>query len=285
MLITVFWGGTFLAVQYAMARSGPLFFVGLRFAAAATVLGVFSIRQMRGVTRQEIRAGMIIGTAIAFGYTLQTWGLRTIPSSQSAFITAMYVPLVPLLQWLLIRRMPGFMSWVGIALAFCGLMFLAGPQQSGLKLNAGEMLTLAGAVAIAAEIIMISMFAGKVDIRRVTVIQLAWASLLAFACMGPVGESVPPMSWGLWGVALGLGIFTALIQLTMNWAQRSVSPTRATVIYTGEPVWAGIFGRMAGERLQEHALLGAGLIILGVLASELKLRRRQPLPEDKVNPA
>ena len=48
------------------------------------------------------------------------------------------------------------------------------------------------------------------------------------------------MSAGLVVVALGLGIFSAIIQVTMNWAQRSVSPTRATVIYTGEPVWAGI---------------------------------------------
>jgi drug/metabolite transporter (DMT)-like permease len=55
------------------------------------------------------------------------------------------------------------------------------------------------------------------------------------------------MSTGLVVVALGLGIFSAIIQVTMNWAQRSVSPTRATVIYTGEPVWAGIFGRIAGS--------------------------------------
>ena len=61
---------------------------------------------------------------------------------------------------------------------------------------------------------------------------------------------------GLVVVALGLGIFSAIIQVTMNWAQRSVSPTRATVIYTGEPVWAGIFGRLAGERLPLLALFG-----------------------------
>ncbi|MCC3262390.1 EamA family transporter, partial [Paenibacillus polymyxa] len=103
-------------------------------------------------------------------------------------------------------------------------------------------------VAIAAEIILISAWAGKVDVKRVTVVQLATASLVAFATMVPAGESVPPMSTGLIVVALGLGIFSAIIQVTMNWAQRSVSPTRATVIYTGEPVWAGIFGRLAGER-------------------------------------
>ncbi len=60
----------------------------------------------------------------------------------------------------------------------------------------------------------------------------------------------------------------------MNWAQRSVSPTRATVIYAGEPVWAGIVGRLAGERLPGVALLGGALIVIGVVVSELRVRRK-----------
>lgn len=114
------------------------------------------------------------------------------------------------------------------------------------------MITLASALAIAAEIILISAWAGKVDVRRVTVVQLATASLVAFAAMKPAGESVPPLTPTLLGVALGLGIFSAIIQVTMNWAQRSVSPTRATLIYTGEPVWAGIFWP-AGRRASAAA--------------------------------
>ncbi|MNX67408.1 EamA-like transporter family protein [compost metagenome] len=56
----------------------------------------------------------------------------------------------------------------------------------------------------------------------------------------------------------------------MNWAQQEVSPTRATLIYSAEPVWAGIFGRIAGERLPAMGLLGAALIVIGVLVSELR---------------
>ena len=94
--------------------------------------------------------------------------------------------------------------------------------------------------------------------------------------MKPAGEAVPPLTPALLGVALGLGIFSAIIQVTMNWAQRSVSPTRATLIYTGEPVWAGIFGRLAGERLPLLALLGCVFILAGVLVSELKWKRKSP---------
>lgn len=277
IVITMFWGGTFLAVQYAVTLSDPFFFVGLRFATAAIAVGVLSLRSLRGLTRLELKAGVMIGIAIAFGYSLQTWGLQSISSSKSAFITAMYVPLVPLLQWLCLGRMPGLMSCVGILLAFIGLILLAGPDGNLLALGAGEIITLAGALAIAAEIILISAWAGKVDVRRVTVVQLATASLVAFTMMIPAGESVPSFSPGLLVVALGLGIFSAIIQVVMNWAQRSVSPTRATVIYTGEPVWAGIFGRMAGERLPMLALLGAAFIIAGVLVSELKFKKKKAL--------
>lgn len=275
ILITMFWGGTFLAVQYAMTLSDPFFFVGLRFATAALVVGLFSLKSLSGLTFLECKAGVLIGIAIAIGYSLQTWGLQTIPSSKSAFITAMYVPVVPLLQWICLGRMPGLMSWIGVILAFAGLVLLAGPEGSSLTLGFGEIITLIGAVAIAAEIILISAYASRVDIKRVTVVQLATASIVAFATMVPAGESLPPFSNELVFVALGLGIFSAIIQVTMNWAQRSVSPTRATLIYTGEPVWAGVFGRMAGERLPMLALVGAALIVLGVLVSELKLKRKR----------
>ncbi len=273
VVITVVWGATFLAVQNALAVSGPLFFVGLRFGSAALVMGLVAAPVLRGLTWAEIRAGMMIGVAIFLGYTLQTYGLQTIPSSQSAFITALYVPIVPLLQWLVLRRPPGIMAWIGIGFAFAGLVLLAGPDGTSIGLGLGEMLTLLSAVAIASEIILIGGFAGRVDVRRVTVVQLATASLLAFGLMPPMGEPLPGPSWLLIGTALGLGLASAGIQLAMNWAQKTVSPTRATVIYAGEPVWAGIVGRLAGERLPAAALVGAALIVVGVIVSELKPRR------------
>ncbi|MEI4889740.1 EamA family transporter, partial [Klebsiella pneumoniae] len=67
-----------------------------------------------------------------------------------------------------------------------------------------------------------------------------------------------------------LAFMSAIIQLAMNWAQKSISPTRATLIYAGEPVWAGIVGRLAGERLSPLALLGGALILIGIIVAELQ---------------
>ena len=284
IFITMLWGGTFLLVHTVMAVSGPMFFVGLRFAAAAVFVALCSIKALKGLTYLELKAGVCIGAAIMLGYGLQTMGLQTITSSQSAFITALYVPFVPVLQWVVLGRRPGLMPCLGIVLAFVGLVLLAGPQGNLLQLSEGEWLTLISAVAIAAEIILISRFAGQVDVRRVTVVQLATASVLAFAMMVPTGEALPEYSQLLAFSALGLGAMSAVIQIAMNWAQRSVSPTRATLIYAGEPVWAGIVGRLAGERLPGLALVGGGLIVLAVIVSELRLRKAPPAQDDNELP-
>ena len=275
VLITLFWGATFLIVQNALSASGPMFFVGLRFASAAIIMALISLPALRqGITRAEWQAGLAIGIMITIGYGLQTVGLQTILSSQSAFITALYVPAVPLLQWLFWRKRPSRVMLLGVVLSFVGLALLAGPEGLSLQLAFGEWMTLIGAFAIAAEIIFISLWAGRVDTRRATVVQLAMASLFAFLAMIPAGESIPPPSALLIGTAIGLGLMSALIQFGMNWAQRSVSATRATLIYAGEPLWAALIGRVAGERLPFTGLLGGLLIVAAIVVSSWRPRQR-----------
>ncbi|TLG89777.1 DMT family transporter, partial [Pseudomonas edaphica] len=82
-------------------------------------------------------------------------------------------------------------------------------------------------------------------------------------------------SWLLLFSAVGLGLTSAVIQVAMNWAQQSVSPTRATLIYAGEPVWAGVIGRIAGERFPPIAMVGAALIVAAVIVSEMKTRNQR----------
>jgi len=273
IFITMIWGGTFLAVQYALNFSTPMFFVGCRFAVAALVIFLISVKSLSGLTLKETFAGTAIGVMIAIGYGTQTIGLQTILSSESAFLTALYVPLVPILMWAIFQKRPSLMTWIGTGLAFTGLVLLTGNGFSSISLNYGQVLTLICAVVIAMEIILIGYFAGKVNLRRVTIIQLTVASLLCFASMPLVGEhTIPSFSWPLFLVAVGLGLASALIQFVMNWAQKMVDPTRAAIIYAGEPVWAGVFGRIAGERLPLLALFGGLLVVVGVLVSELKLK-------------
>ena len=271
ILITLIWGGSFITVQYGLNFASPMFFVGCRFAAAMFFVGLFSWKDLSGIQLKEIAAGAVIGLVIALGYGTQTIGLQSISSSESAFLTALYVPLVPILLWLLFRKTPSVMTWCGAALAFLGLVFLTGNGFGKIQLNFGQLITLLGSIAIAMEIILIGFFAGKVNVRRVTVIQLGFAAIFAFGMMPLAGETWnPTFSWPLLIILSCLGFASAAIQLVMNWAQREVDPSQAAIIYSGEPVWAALIGRVAGERLPLLTILGGVLVVLGVMASEWK---------------
>lgn len=273
--VTAIWGGTFLVIHFAMEFAGPMFFVGVRFLVAGLIAAALFWRSLRGISWYEIGAGAAIGAAIFLGYGLQTVGLQHITSSMSGFITALYVPLVPLMQWAFLRKKPGTASLVGVGLAFVGLVLLAGPSAGGLNLGFGEGVTILSAIAVAGEVILISRFAPRVDLRRVTVVQLLVAGALGFVTMPVTGESVPALDWRWALPAVALGAASMLIQFTMTWAQRQVSATRATIIYSAEPVWAGLFGWLAGDPLPWFVLLGAGFIVAGVLVSELRPARRR----------
>nr|WP_235491865.1 DMT family transporter [Paracidovorax avenae] len=239
LLITMVWGTAFLVIHIGLAHSGPLFFVGLRFAVAGAVCLLVFRGCMRHLTWLEVRGGCAIGVAIFLGYSLQTYGLTFITISQSAFITALYVPAVPLFQWLVMRSAPHPMAWIGVALALSGLLLLSGVDPlDTLVLGTGELLTLLGALAIAAEIVLIGKYAGRVDPRRVTVVQLVATSVLAFAAMPAANEEIPAFSW------VGLA-------------------------------WGAAIGRLVGERLPPLALFGGMLVVLAVLVSEWRPGRRK----------
>ena len=189
----------------------------------------------------------------------------------------MYVPVVPFLQWFFFRKPPHLMVWLGVLFAFCGLVLLTGPQAiTHLRLQFGEVITLVSTIAIAMEVVLISRFASPaINSFRVAIVQLFVAGLLAFAAMPVMGEHVPAFAWWWVVPAVGLGVMSAVIQLVMNWAQKTGSPTRARLIYAGGPVWAGLVGQLAGDALPLRAVLGGGMVILGVLTSEVRLPRKR----------
>jgi len=275
VFITMIWGGTFLAVHYVLNYTTPIFFVGCRFLVAALILLIFTFKYLKKISKDDVIAGISIGAVLALSYGLQTIGLKTITSSESAFLTALYIPLVPILIWIFYRKLPNIFIWIGIFFSFIGLILLTGNDFRGVNFNLGQIFTLLSALGIALEIILISKFAGRVDLKNVTIIQLVVASIFCFFIMPFAGETeIPNISWQLVVVTLSLGFASTLIQFAMNWAQRTVDPSRAAIIYSGEPVWAAIFGRLAGERLPFLAIIGGLCVILGILISEIKTKNK-----------
>ncbi|MBT0773692.1 DMT family transporter [Kineosporia sp. J2-2] len=276
--VTIVWGGSFLLAKHGLEQVDPFTFVALRFGVSTLVMLVLCGPRLRGLTRHEVKGGVLIGATLFAGYGLQTLGLARIPSSTSAFLTALYVPLVPLLTWLFTRRAPDARAWAGIVLAFAGGLLLSGGGagvSGALTPGTGETLTIACAVATAGQILVIGAYAPGADPLRMTAVQLAVCAAGAAVCAPLAGEHVPEFSAGVLMPAGVLGLSTALVWLAITWAQRSVPVVRATIILAGEPLWAGVFGALAGERFAVASYAGAALVLAGLLVSSLKPARER----------
>ena len=104
LAVVLVWGATFSLVKAALTATTPLLFNLLRMLLAFAVLAAVNGPSLRGLTRTDLKLGAAAGIFLGLGYQLQTSGLKTITASKSAFISALYVPVTPILQWLLLRR-------------------------------------------------------------------------------------------------------------------------------------------------------------------------------------
>lgn len=265
--VTAVWGSTFVVVQDAIERMPVTDFLTWRFALAAAAMLLLRPRCLASLGAAGRRAGLLVGLALGAGYLLQTLGLQHTSASVSGFITGMFVVLTPLGAAVLLRQAPSRTAWLAVAVATVGLGLLS---LKGLTVGYGELLTLGCAAAFALHIVGLGRWAGQHDAFGLAVVQLLATAGMCAAVAVPGGLVVPPdrTVWGALAVtALGA---TALAFLVQTWAQSVLAPTRAAVVMTMEPVFAGVFGVwLGGESLGPRMLAGAALVLVAMLLTEL----------------
>ena len=287
---TLIWGATFVLVKDALANASVFVFLALRFLLATVVLFLMYGRELRRAGASGLRAGAIIGCCMFGGYAFQTAGLELTTPSKAAFITGFFVVLVPVLLALFGSRRVPLWVWFGALLAFAGLYFLAVPPSGLAALNRGDLLILACAFMFALHVISIGHYTIRYSAGALTLIQVAVTTLFTILCLplfAVIGAEQPRLFWtpGLVLAVIATGIFaTALAFSVQVWAQQYTSANHAAIIFTLEPVFAGLTSfAFYHERLSARSLGGAALILGGILIAELL--GPTPAVESSVPPA
>src|SRR5881275_1075376 len=271
LAVCVIWGSTFVVVKDAIERMPVMDFLAWRFAIAALAMAVLRPRAVRALSPAARRHGVILGFALAAGYVAQTFGLERTPATVSGFITGLFVVFTPLCSGLLLHRRVDKMAWVAVGVATCGLALLS---LRGLSVGTGEAITLLCAVSFALHIVGLGEWSTPADAYGLAVVQLSTVAVVSIVIAAP-SSLAPPPDAGAWGAILLTSLAaTAFGFFGQTWAQAHLLPTRAAVVMTMEPVFAGVFGvAVGGDVLTARTVVGALLVLAAMYLVELGPRQ------------
>lgn len=262
LLTTLIWGATFPATKVVLEQIPPLSFLFLRFLLGAVLVGGGFLLWRLRLHREPavLRASAIATCWLFLGYVLQTVGLQYTSASNSAFITALYVVIVPLILRRFDRRV-----WLATGIATVGLWLLVKPSASG---NLGDLLTLGCALAFAAHIACLERFTREADPPSL----FAWQMMAMVVLLLPTllieqapAQAFAPTSMLLIGLGVTGGLATGAFAIQM-WVQRIVPAQQVALIFASEPAYAAwLSWYFLGETLDTEGWLGSGLILVAVV--------------------
>jgi drug/metabolite transporter (DMT)-like permease len=279
LFTAMIWGFAFVAQRIGMDYVGPFTFNGVRFALGALVLAPIALKSRRALgaaaprplwsdRKTVLGGGLLAGTALFLGASLQQVGLVYTTAGKAGFITGLYVVLVPILGLLFAQRTHAG-TWLGALLAAVGLYLLSVNESFGI--DVGDWLELVGALMWAAHVLIIGWLSPKMDPSRLALVQYAACSalsLLSALCfetttLAAIGQAAGPI---LYGGVLSVGVAYTLQVV----AQRHAHPAHAAILLSLEAVFAALGGWLVlDEILPLRGLIGCGLMLCGMLLSQL----------------
>lgn len=266
--VTVVWGATFVIVKLAIQDLPPLPFLTIRFALAFLSLLPFLYFQRRHISMGVILKGMALGVFLFSGYAWQTVGLQYTTSSNAGFITGLSVVFVPAFVAMTTRKLPSPGLILGVLCALVGLAFLSLGDR--FVLNKGDLMVLVCAISFALHILFVGRYAPHANAIVLASVQILTVSVLSGISSMFLPQTAMHFSTNVWVALLVTAIpATSLAFFVQTKMQQFTTPTHTALIFSMEPVFAAISAFFfAGEFLSPRGLLGAGLVLAGMLIAE-----------------
>jgi drug/metabolite transporter (DMT)-like permease len=282
LLAAAIWGSGFVAQRLGANSMSALYFNGSRFLLAAfLLLGLVRFRWRLG--RRSWKIAGLAGTFLFAASLAQQAGMATTTIGNTAFITGLYVVIIPLFMFLFWRERTTWATLAAVGLAAGGIALLA--LQDSLVFNPGDWLELVGAFLWAGHVILIGKLSGQVPEGGFALaigqflVCAAW-NLLAGLLLEPGGA---PSILLAWPAVIYSAIFPVAAGFTLQiLGQRNAPPVDSAIILSMEMVFGALFGFLVlGEGFSPRQMLGAGLILAAILLCQVKTGNTHPATESE----
>ncbi len=269
----IIWGFAFVVVKNSLDLIPPTWMLAFRFTIASVVLGLIFIKRMCTVNREILIQGAVLGVFLFLSYLFQTIGCQYTTAGKNAFLTTIYVILVPFLYWIISKSPPDAYCMVAAVLALVGIGLLS--LQGDMTMNVGDVLTLICGLGYALHMIYIDRYTKIHDPVILTVLQLGFAAIFSWILAPfldggfPAGAFEPSIVAGM--LYLGL-LSTMLAFLLQNVCQKYTTPNAASLLLSMESVFGVLFSVLfLGERMTPRMIMGCVLLFIAVILAETKL--------------
>ena len=283
LLLTSFvWGITFVFQTTGMETIGPFGFTTLKFLTGTITILPMAIWEYRRAPLQTIMLdskddrvmimmGIInLGVLMFVGSALQQVSLGITSIANTAFLTTLYVPLVPILGLLMFRRNMRKLRWVAVAIFVVGSWLMSGASPSDAVI--GDVMVIIGAFFWAGHIMLVGWMAQRTHAPfQLAFLQMLITTILSYGVFS-FTETMTLMDLSaVWPEILFAGIMSTGLGFTLQLiAQQHCSNAAAAILLSLEGVFAAISGWvLLGQSMMVSAMMGAGLIFVAVLIVEL----------------
>ena len=286
VLATIIWGSSFVVMKSSVDVLPTFWLLAIRFTFSALVLAVVFIKRWKGLDRQYLIGGTVMGFCLFVAYAFQTFGLEQTTSGKNAFFTAVYCVIVPFLYWVIAKRRPDKFNILAAFLCIAGIALVSVTGSNATAFNMGDVLTLIGGFFFAAHIVAVAKYSEGRDIFILTTLQFA-----SFALFSWIGVLItrPALTPGVFDQSLIFSLAYLVIfascgaLLFQNIGQKYTAPSTAAVLLSLEAPFGVFFSILfANERPTPLMFVGFALIFLAVVCSETKFSFLRKKKVDKV---
>jgi drug/metabolite transporter (DMT)-like permease len=277
LVVALIWGSAFVAQAQGMEGVEPFTFTGIRFLLGVCIVSPLAWRDLRSISLREVQPNrrdvlgvVALGLLLTLGAVFQQIGLVSTSVTNAGFLTALYVPLVPLISWLIMRVRPHWSVWPTSIGCLIGTWMLSGA--GGVSLSVGDAWVIASSLFWALHVIFVGRVADRIAAPFLVacgqffvcgVACLFWAVLTETITLEGIRQAAVPI------------IYTGVISVGIAYTgqvvgQRYAEAADAAIILSAETLFAALFGfLLMGDRLSAIGVAGCVLIFVCIVAVQM----------------
>lgn len=284
LIVTFIWGATFSIIKLALLNVSPMVFISIRFSFATILLLPFFLKKSKALTRSAVLSGLFLGFMYFLGFSTQTIGLKYTTATKSGFITGTFILFTPIFQYLFEKKKPGKGNIIGVFFVLAGLIVLSSKGDSildvfheiGSGFNVGDFFTLLCAVFYAMYLVYLDIISKKYDYMHLVFLQISVTAVLGIVSVVIFSATgLESFKFIFGGNLIFAFMYTTLLATVLNTTlqtkyQKIVTPTKAGIIFSFEPIFSALFAcYFIGENISRFSFIGGILIFAGLLVTEL----------------